>query len=280
MSGTKLVLLGTGNPNPDPCRSGPSSAVVVDGSAYLIDAGPGVVRQAAAAYEKGLKALEPRKLDKIFITHLHSDHTLGLPDLIFTPWVMERRGPLEVWGPEGTERMCGHMIEAFKDDIKVRTEGLEGANDTGYKVVVKEIAEGEVHRDDSISITAFRVKHGSWKHSFGYRMKTDDGMIVISGDCSITRESIENYKGADILLHEVHSSKGFTLRPGRWQEYHRSSHTSTVDLARIAKVSKPGRLILYHQLLWGRPEQELIDEIGQIYDGDVVSGHDLDIFPL
>ena len=101
---THVVLLGTGNPAPDPDRSGPATAIVVNGTAYLIDLGPGVVRRASAAFlEEGIQALEPTKLRVVFITHLHSDHTVGYPDLIFTPWTIGRRVPLEVYGPKGLQ---------------------------------------------------------------------------------------------------------------------------------------------------------------------------------
>lgn len=93
MCETKLVLLGTGTPNAESFASGPSSAVVVDGHAYLVDFGPGVVRQCARAYEKGISALHPKNLKVAFCTHLHTDHTAGYPDLLFTPWVLERRPP-------------------------------------------------------------------------------------------------------------------------------------------------------------------------------------------
>ncbi len=103
-SSTRLVLLGTGTPNADPARSGPALAVVVNGQAYLVDCGPGIVRRAAAAHQMGIKALAVEKLTHVFITHLHSDHTLGYPDLIFTPWVLERIAPLEAFGPPGLAR--------------------------------------------------------------------------------------------------------------------------------------------------------------------------------
>ena len=96
---TQVVLLGTGTPRPEPDRSGPATAIVVNSTAYLVDVGPGIVRRAAAAFEKGIPALAPDKLQTAFITHLHSDHTVGYPDLIFTTWVQGRRGPLKVYGP-------------------------------------------------------------------------------------------------------------------------------------------------------------------------------------
>jgi ribonuclease BN (tRNA processing enzyme) len=101
-AGTQVVLLGTGNPFPDPDRSGPATAIVVNGNAYLVDFGPGVVRRAkAAVIDKGITALEPANLRVAFVTHLHSDHTVGYPDLIFTPWVIGRKMALEVYGPKG-----------------------------------------------------------------------------------------------------------------------------------------------------------------------------------
>jgi ribonuclease BN (tRNA processing enzyme) len=121
---TQIVLLGTGTPLPDPDRSGPCTAIVVNGTAYLVDFGTGIVRQAAAARKKGVEGLEPVNLKIGFITHLHSDHTIGFPDLIFTPWVMGRKVPLEVYGPPGTADMAEHLLRASAADIKIRTEDI------------------------------------------------------------------------------------------------------------------------------------------------------------
>src|SRR3982074_1312015 len=119
---TRIVLLGTGTPGPDPDRSGPATAIVVNDTAYLVDFGPGVVRRANAAFlEKGIKALEPTKLRVAFVTHLHSDHTVGYPDLIFTPWTVGRRVPLEIYGPKGLKAMTEHLLEAYRVDIETRT---------------------------------------------------------------------------------------------------------------------------------------------------------------
>jgi ribonuclease BN (tRNA processing enzyme) len=143
-SSTRLVLLGSGTPNADPDRSGPAVAVVVNGAAYLVDAGPGVVRRAAAAERRGIAALAVKNLRIVFVTHLHSDHTLGLPDLIFTPWVLEREAPLEVYGPAGVKAMTDHLLAAYAQDVRIRLEGLEPVNETGHRVQAHEIAPGVV----------------------------------------------------------------------------------------------------------------------------------------
>ena len=122
---TQVVLLGTGNPGPSPERSGPATAIVVDGEAYLVDMGPGVVRRAAAAQRKGIEALDPTRIKRVFVTHLHSDHTVGYPDLIFTPWVIGRKEPLDVYGPVGIKAMTRHVLSAWSEDIRIRNEGSE-----------------------------------------------------------------------------------------------------------------------------------------------------------
>src|SRR5215510_4416824 len=122
-SQTQVVLLGTGNPPADPDRSGPATAIVVNGTPYLIDFGAGVVRRAKlAAVERGVAALEPINLRVVFVTHLHSDHTVGYPDLILTPWVIGRRVPLEVYGPPGIKEMTEHILQAYSADFDTRSK--------------------------------------------------------------------------------------------------------------------------------------------------------------
>ena len=154
--GSRVVILGTGTPNPDPERSGPSVAIIAGGRAYLVDCGPGVVRRAAAAAaHDGIPALEAERLDIVFITHLHSDHTLGLPDLMLTPWVLERRAPLEVYGPPGIAAMTRHLEEAYAEDVHVRLSGREPETPDGWKVNAHEIAPGIVYRDSNVTVKAF-----------------------------------------------------------------------------------------------------------------------------
>ncbi len=277
---TKVVMLGTGTPNADPDRFGPATAIIVNGTPYIVDCGPGIVRRAAAARRAGAASLAARNLDKVFITHLHSDHTLGYPDLIFSPWVLGRKVPLEAYGPPGLATMTDHIQKAYAQDTHLRLDGFEPANPDGYKVNVHEVGPGLIYKDDNVSVTAFPVKHGSWEHAYGFKFETADHTIVISGDTRGVEELVRQAAGCDVLIHEVYSQAGYETRKPVWKKYHASFHTSSRELAEIAVKAKPKLLVLYHQLLWGTTEEALLAEIAAIYDGKVVSGKDLDIFEL
>lgn len=274
---SKVVLLGTGTPNADPLRQGSAMAIVVNDQAYLVDFGPGLVRRAAAATQKGIKALEPPRLTRAFLTHHHSDHTAGYPDLIFTPWVLGRNEPLVVYGPPGTQAMTDHLLAAYAEDIRERREGLEPSNDQGHRVVVQEYSAGPIYADANVQVAAFRVEHGSWP-AFGFRFTTPDRTIVISGDTRPFAGLADHYRGADILIHEVYSVRGFAARPPVWQRYHQNVHTSARELATLAQEARPGLLVLVHQLFWGVTEADLVAEVRAHYDGPVVSGRDLDVY--
>lgn len=275
---TKIVLLGTGTPVADPDRSGPSVAIVINDTPYIIDCGPGVIRRASAAARKGIDALKTDNLNHLFITHLHSDHTIGYPDIILTPWVEGRKNPLEVYGPDGIREMTDHILAAYHRDIYMRLYGLEPANTEGYKVNVHEITAGVIYTDQNVTVEAFPVHHGSWHYAYGFKFTTPDRIIVISGDTSPCGSLIEAAKGCDVLIHEVYCQSRFEKRTPEWKRYHSSFHTSTKELADIASAVRPKLLVLYHQLFWGASEEELLDEIQSEYKGKVVSGRDLDIF--
>jgi len=275
---SQIVLLGTGTPNADPDRSGPSVAIVINDTPYLIDFGPGVVRRAAAAFQKGIKGLAVKNLNRAFVTHLHSDHTAGYPDLILTPWVLERKEPLQVYGPKGIKAMTGHILKAYREDIDIRLGGGEPSNKTGYKVIAHEIKPGIVYKDENVTVKAFLVNHGSWPEAYGFRFETPDRTIVISGDCRPSPSVIQNCNGCDVLIHEVYSQAGFATRPAEWQRYHSRYHTSSRELAELASKARPGLLVLYHQLFWDTSDDDLLKEVRAGYAGKVVSGRDLDVY--
>lgn len=285
-SRTEIVLLGTGTPNPDPERHGSSVAIVardtatgdeVQEQAYLVDCGPGVVRRAAEAAQRGVHALAMPGLTRLFLTHHHSDHTAGLPDLLLTPWVLGRNQPLVIYGPVGTKAMVDHLLAAYAEDIRERSEGLEPSNDQGHRVDVHEYTAGKIYEDKLVEVEAFQVQHGSWP-AFGLRFTSADRTIVISGDTRPFDGLADHYRDCDILVHEVYSAESFQRRPPEWQRYHSAMHTSTRELASLANAVQPGLVVLVHQLFWGTTGEALLAEMAEHYDGPVISGHDLDRF--
>lgn len=288
MKETRVVMLGTGTPNPVPERSGPCVAVVVEDQAYIVDFGVGLVRNAEVAYQKGIESLRAHRLNRGFLTHLHSDHTIGLPDLIFTSWVLEREEPLKLFGPKGLKNMTEHLLKAYEIDIDARLNGMEKANPEGIKVEVEEIKEGLVYEDEFVKVEAFLVNHPPFE-AYGYKFTAHDKTIVISGDTTPSENLIKHSKDCDILIHEVYSSQGVEQRSPIWKNYHKNVHTSSLDLGKIAKEVNPKKLVLYHQLFFRvrfedgtlisemDREREMIREIEENFKGEIISSKDGDI---
>lgn len=273
---TTVVLLGTGMPYPDPAAQGPATAVLVGDRIFLFDAGAGVMRQMVAA---GLP-VRGGPITAAFLTHLHTDHTLGYPDLIFTSWVMGRSRPLAVTGPPGTRGMTDHLIAAWREDIAVRAEGLERGNRTGYPVDVREITGGVAYDSAGVRITAIPVLHGLWGHALGYRIDAPGRSIVISGDTRPSRDLEEAARGVDLLVHEVYPESRLAPEPraggDSWPAYMRSFHTSDRELGALAARARPGRVVLYHIVRMGGTDAELVAGIrAGGYIGPVAIGRDL-----
>ena len=275
---TKLLILGSGTPNPNPERSGSAYAIVTNGQSYLVDFGPGVIRRASAfspSWGGEFESMEIQNLNYAFLTHLHSDHSAGLADLILSPWVLEREEPLNLFGPRGLKRMADKITDAYQIDIDYRINGSQPSNLEGYKTKVTEIAEGIIYEDKYIAVEAFENNHGDFKNSFGFVFTTKDKKIVISGDTAYSQKVIEKSKEADILVHEVYSEKGFKEKTKDWQIYHKAHHTSAPDVGKIASMSKPKKLVLSHILFWGNSKESIVEEVKSNFDGEVIIAEDL-----
>ena len=277
-SETKLAILGSGTPNPDPNRNGSSYAVITNGTAYLVDFGPGVVRNASAlspTWGGDLGAMEIQNLNYAFLTHIHSDHSAGLSDLILSPWVLGRDETLKLFGPKGLKDMAKYVTKAYSQDIDYRINGSQPANLEGYKTEVTEISEGKIYEDKNVKVEAFKINHGSLENSFGFVFTTKDKKIVFSGDTAYSEKLIDKARNADILVHEVYSEEGFKKKTKDWQIYHKAHHTSSVDVGIIAKKSQPKKLVLSHILFWGSDEETILKDVKENFNGEVIIARDL-----
>jgi len=283
---------------------GPGVAVIVNGVPYIVDAGEGIWRAMGREManlptmegQRGVPASKVSGFDlkrypwkNVFLTHLHSDHTIGLPSLILMPWSWGRADAPHIHGPMGTQNLITKLLEAYREDIAARVYGTEATNDTGWRAVPHEIAgSGEVFRDENVRVIAFRTHHGTIPGTYGYRFETPDRVVVVTGDTgyceqrykdtSCRQEILEYAKDADLLLHEVFGIDDIDNQPydlSRAGEY----HTSTKKLAEVANILKPKTLVLYHQQNYTRNPDQLVKEMKRYgYSGKVVDGRDRDVF--
>ena len=275
---TKLIVLGSGTPNPDPKRAGSAYAVVVNKTPYLIDFGPGVIRRAASLsppWDGKIEAMTVKNFEHAFLTHIHSDHSAGLADLLLTPWIMGRDKKLNLYGPIGLEQMASSTLKAFEDDINYRIYGTQPSNKIGYKFNFHLLTEGLIYEDKNISVEAFKVPHGSFNDAYGFRFTSKDKVIVFSGDTGPSATVEKFATGADILVHEVYSNAGFLKKTKDWQIYHQGHHTSTFEVGEIASRAKPKLLLLSHVLFWGSTTDEILKETQSTYNGEIKIAEDL-----
>ena len=274
---TKVVVLGSGTPNPDPNRGGSAYAVLVNDQAYLVDFGPGIVRSASSlspTWGGEFEELEVKNLEYAFLTHIHSDHSAGLSDLILTPWVLGRERPLKLFGPPQLAKMAANIQIAYEDDINYRINGSQPSNPEGYKTVFNAIKEGIIFKDSNVTVRAFRVNHGELTDSYGYSFISDDKKIVFSGDTSISDVLIEEAKGADVLIHEVFSEEGFQKKTDDWKIYHKAHHTSSLEVGLIANKINPKKLVLSHILFWGASKESILEDVKLNFKGETILAED------
>ena len=278
-SETKLIVLGSGTPNPDPERYGSGYAVVVNDNAYIVDFGPGIVRRISAmspTWGGEFPSMELQNINVAFLTHIHSDHSGALADLILTPWIMGRDEPLNLYGPNGLKAMSQKITEAYIDDINYRLYGSQPANELGFTTNVTEISEdGSIFKDKNVEVIAFKNAHGDFKNSFGFLFITEDKRILFSGDTAVSANLIKYGTDLDILVHEVFSSETFINKTKDWQIYHQAHHTSSIDLGIIADELQPNKLVLSHILFWGASGESLLKDVRKNFNGETIIAADL-----
>jgi len=256
----KVHLLGTGNPQPSIERF--SAGILVEAGArkLLFDAGRGgTIRMAQLG-------IPPGDVNPLFLTHLHSDHVVGIPDVWLTGWLRGRATPLQVFGPDGTQDMMQHLRQAYQADVRIRTSRTRSPEGAG--VIARDISEGVVWGEDGVKVTAFTVEHGPAKPAFGYRIDYAGRSVVLSGDTGPTENLVQFAQGVDLLVHEV-SLPG--TRPGAGG----STHTTPEDAGRIFARVKPRLAVYSHIIPPDAPAEDFIVQTRKTYSGPLEVGEDL-----
>lgn len=264
----EVTLLGTGTPRPSIGRFGSATLVQAGGQNFLFDVGRGATIRLQQA------GLTPNMIDKVFLTHLHSDHISGLDDLWITGWVWQRQNLLKVSGPKGTHELVKGLRQAYAPDISYREQNVKLDSDLA-KIESYEINEGVVYEDDAVTVRAFLVEHAPVKPAFGYRIEFGDRAVVVSGDTTYSDNLVEHAQEVDLLVHEITAANPSLLKRNKRLSKIVAYHTTPSQMSEVLNKTNPRLAVLNHVLLFGVPENKVIDEIKNDYAGDVMMGYDL-----
>jgi ribonuclease Z len=256
----RVTLLGTGTPFPNPERFGSAILVEVAGKRLLFDCGRGVVIRLTQVQ------VNPKEIDDLFLTHLHSDHVVGIPDLWLSGWFLGRDKSLPIWGPPGTRSMAEQLVQAFGFDIRIRQATPDPLPGKGVEIDAKEIEQGEIYNDGLARVSAFLVDHGAVKPAFGYRVDSGGHSVVISGDTKFCQNLVDFARDADCLIHAAWSADRKNPTPPS-----KRSIASAEDVGRVFAMVKPKLGVLYHY----KDEEGLGDAVRKEYNGPFAIGRDL-----
>jgi ribonuclease Z len=279
-----VTLLGTGMPVPHPNRFGPATLVQAGGQKLLFDAGRG------ATIRLFQLRVPLREVGPLFLTHFHSDHTAGIPDVWLSGWLggpwARRTTPFGVVGPTGTKDLMANLERAYAADIKIRMAD-EKYPAEGVRVIAEEFTGGGVVYDkNGVRVTAFEVDHGDLiKPAYGYRVDYDGRSVVISGDTRFDKNVVKYGTGADLLIHEVAAVRPELLKDVLVQRV-MAHHTSPQEAGRVFHLAQPKLAVYTHLVLLSRPAipavtpEELVTQTRETYDGPLVVGEDLMTFKI
>ncbi len=271
----RVNLLGTGSPQPTMDRFGPGILVEAGGKKLLFDCGRGVAQRI-----EQLK-IPFTDIDALFVTHLHSDHTVGIPDLWLTGWARGRKAAMEVWGPTGTKAMMTHLAEAYQYDIQIRQidDKLPGQ---GVAVVANDIEQGTMYDRAGIKVTAFLVDHGVVKPALGYRVDFMGHSVVLSGDTRYSENLIRFSQKVDVLIHEVIDPDRFRAKnPSMSDERLQAivGHHTSAELAGTLFAQVKPKLAVYSHIVPG-DSTDLVSLTRKTYAGPLEVGEDLMSFDI
>lgn len=284
---TQVIITGTGIPLPAPGRAGPGVVIRHGDAIVLFDTGRGTVGRLS---EVGISPLD---LDAVFLTHHHSDHTVGLPDLVLTRWILDTQrvdlGPIRIVAPNGPATEFAHsMLGPFHSDINARSSNMSrtGHPDPDVLGFNPTDVPDVVFSEHGLTVSAFSVDHRPLVPAVGYRIETPDGVIVISGDTRVCAEVERAATAADVLVHEVTRLDALRElgRPESWVRNVADYHAEAVALGALAERAEVGHLVLTHYVpspVDAIAKQKFVDDVRSGgYEGIVTAADDLERITL
>jgi ribonuclease Z len=280
----RVTLLGTGTPTPRLGSFSASTLIEAGSDRLIFDLGRG------STIRLFQKKIPLGSITAHFITHLHSDHVVGLPDMwlsgwIGTPWG-SRKSPMVLYGPKGTVAMTENLTRAFSEDIRIRIDDEDFPSE-GVAFAARDIEPGLVYDHDGVKVTAIEVNHGEKiRPSFGYVIEFDGKKVVLSGDTRPDERVAKAAEGADLLIHEVAVIEPDLSRSYPSYRAIENHHTSPEDAGKIFMRAQP-KLAVYSHIVFATlkpvqdvPEEALIARTRTTYKGPLIVGHDLMSFVI
>jgi ribonuclease Z len=261
----RVTLLGTGTPYPDVDRFGAAILVDAGGAKLLFDCGRGAVIRLRQA------GVPVQEVTKLFLTHFHSDHTVGIPDLWLSGWFLGRETPLQLWGPDGTREMAAHLLDAFGSDVRIREAPPESLPDEGARIRPHEVEEGIVYHDGGVRVSAVLVDHGHVEPAFGYRVDHGDRSVVISGDTKFSEALVDFSAGTDCVIHVAWMAESRNRTPPSSR-----SLASAEDAGRVFARVRPKLGVIYHFA----DSEGLVEAVQSEYQGPLVIAEDLMVIDI
>lgn len=279
----RVTLLGTGSPAPTMRRFGPGVLVQAGGKTLLIDCGRGTTQRLRQA---GLKL---GQVDALFVTHLHSDHVVGIPDLWLTGWLeadyAQRKGPFVVYGPVGTRALMDGLTTAYGWDIQARIAD-QGLKLEAVRAQVTEFQQGVVYDQGGVRVTAITVDHGELLNpAFGFRVDYGGRAVTVSGDTRFSENLLRQATGSDLVIHQVAAVRPELLENPVFKVI-LAHHTKPEEAGTLFSRVKPRLAVYYHFVLLGMPgippvtERDVFEMTRKTYDGPLLIGEDLMAFRL
>ena len=255
----RVIIIGSGASWPDSERSSPSQVIVVGREPLLFDCGPGTGMNLMKA------AINPAAVSRMFLTHLHMDHCLEFPSIVFGGYLVGRKGKVYLYGPPGAVDFCKSLFEKIYPSAP---EIVRRIREDGWKVEPYEATKGLVCQTDSYRVLSVPVEHGI--PAIAYRIETGESTVVISGDTRPSKPLIELAKGADLLIHEC-SFPDDMVKLAR-----RTNHSAASEVGEVANQAGVKKVVLTHLFpLWKGREKEMVESVKGKFGGEVIASHDL-----